>query len=173
MGDRSYTTVRAWPWPGENALPPSARDALAANGFAGIDQAIDRQLGDAAIVDGDALSGPILTVVDEEANGGIEGYRDLIEALHEAGIFVYASNGAGGDYDAEWEYSAPGDEPIARALCEAAGETVISARDLLQESKRSAPSATDLATVDDAVLGRAARRLLTDPALPKAVIEAV
>lgn len=173
MGDRSRTTIRAWPWPGENALPPTARDALAANGFSGIDQAADRQLGGAAIVDGDASSGPILSVVNQEANDGIEAYRGLIEALHEAGMFVYANNGAGGEYDAEWEYRAPGNDPIARTVCEAAGETVISARDLLEESKRSAPDATDLATVDDAILGRAARRLLTDPPLPTAVIEAV
>jgi hypothetical protein len=146
---------------------------MAIHEFDGVDRVSDRQLGGAAILDGDASTGPILTVVDEEANYGIEAYRELIDELHEAGLHVYAINGAGNEYDAEWEYRAPGKPPRSSVLSEAAGESVITARCLLAESRQRAPDASDLAGVDDTILADAARRLLAEPGVPKAVLEAI
>lgn len=173
MGDRAYTTVRAWPWPGEDALPQEARDALAATELDGIDAATDGELHHASLVEGNESSGLILTIVNEEANYGIEAYREIIAALHAAGLNVFATNGAGGDYDAEWEYSPAGQEPVVRTVSEAAGETVIGAAGLLERCKDSVPDAADLTSVADAVVGAAAKHLLAEPDLPQAVWDAI
>ena len=57
MGDRTYTTVCAWPWPGEHNLSVKAREELGIYGFAGIDDAPGRQLRDGALLEGDENSG--------------------------------------------------------------------------------------------------------------------
>lgn len=173
MGDRSYTTVCAWPWPGEDALPEEAGAALAAAGLAGIDATADRTAGDGAIADGDQSTGPILAIVDEEANYGIEAYRELVDALHEAGMNVFATNGAGGDYDAEWEYCPAGGEPVTRRVLEAVGGTAIGAEDVLAEMRERDGAVADLASAEDAAVGLATKRLLADPGVPEVVRRAV
>jgi hypothetical protein len=169
MGDRTYTTVCAWPWPGEHDLPAEAREELDVHGFAGIDGAPDHQLRDAALIDGDDSSGTIFVIVDDEANYGTEAYRTLIAALHDAGLNVYATNATGGDYGPLWEYHAAGGTTIQRAMSEHGGFTVIGAGELLGECKRFEPDATDLADVDDAIVGEVAKQALAAPDLPHAV----
>ena len=172
MGDRAYTTVHAWPWPGEHELPQKACDALAAHNMSGIDEAGQCGLRNGSLLQGDEESGVIFEIVDEDANYGTEGYRALIDALHEAGLNVYAGNAGGGEYDAGWEYHPAGGETIARGMSESLGATVISAGELIEGCRSSAPDAKELTDVDDATVGAAAKRLLVEPELPHAVLAA-
>ncbi len=169
MGDRTYTTVCAWPWPGEHNLPVKAREQLGIDGFAGIDDAPGRELRDGALLDGDERSGTILAIVDEEANYGTEAYRALITALHDAGLNVFATNATGGEYDPLLEYHPAGGAVIERGMSEHGGFAVIGAAELLGECKRLEPDATDLADVDDAIVGEVAKEALAAPDLPHAV----
>lgn len=175
MGDRSYTTVHAWPWPGETNLSAQAREELAAQGLSGIDQTPPKMpILDAQLLEGDEQSGVILAIVDEQANYGTEAYRALIGVLHDAGLNVYATNASGGEYDACWEHHPAGGEMIAQAMSEAQGATVISASELLEECGRMAPETgtpQSLSEVKDALAGAAAKRLLVEPELPRAVWE--
>jgi hypothetical protein len=180
VADRSYTTIRAWPWPGEDQLPQTVRDALTAHEFEGLDADgvlapdADRDpcASRAVLVSGDESSGVILTITGLEANGGIEAYRDLIDALHDAGLNIYAQNSAGDEYDGEWEYRPSGGEPTARTIS-GGGDTVISAEELLAHCQTANPDAKDLTGIGDATVGAAAKLLLADPQLPRAVIAAL
>jgi hypothetical protein len=169
MGDRTYTTVCAWPWPGERNLPVAAREELGVYGFAGIEDAPDRQLCEGELLDGDDRSGTIFAVVDGEANYGTEAYRSLITALHDAGLNVYATNASGGEYGSLWEYHPAGGATIERPMSEHGGVTVICAAELLAECWRSEPGAVVLTDVDDAIVGEVAKQVLADPELPPAV----
>ena len=55
------------------------------------------------------------------------------------------------------------------AMSEHGGFTVISATELLDACKRLEPGAADLADVDDAIVGEAAKEALAVPDLPRAV----
>jgi hypothetical protein len=171
MSDYTYTAVYAYPWPGERSLPAQAREELAAHGLAGIDDAPQHRLRNGELFDGDEESGVILAIVNEQANYGTEAYRALIEALHDADLNVYANNRGGGDYDAGWEYHAADGKVVQHSASEYLGRTVVSAGELLEECKLDAPDATELAYVKDAIVGAAAKRALTEPALPRAVRE--
>jgi hypothetical protein len=74
----------------------------------------------AAVLPGDRDSGPILAIVDEDADYGIAAYGELIAALTAAELHVYAGNQAGGDYGAVWEHHPrPGLRlPVERRSCE-------------------------------------------------------
>jgi hypothetical protein len=177
MADCAYTTMRAWPWPGEAQLPQTVHDALAALELAGVatdGTVTETSTGTTAwLHDGDDASGRILALENNLASGGIEAYRELIDALHDAGLTVYATNDRGDDYDGEWEYRPAGGDPIARTVT-ASGETVIAAGELLSHCQTSAPTLKALADVEDAVVGAAAKVLLLgEPVLPKAVIAAI
>src|ERR1039458_5785014 len=137
MGDSSHTTVLAWPWPGEHNLAPQVRTKLDAHGLSGIDEKPRKiPFVEAQLHDGDQQSGVILAIVDEHADGGTEEYRELIQALHEAGLNLYATNGAGDEYDARWEHHPAGGEMTTRYMSEAHGMTVLSAGELLEECRR-------------------------------------
>ncbi len=173
MGDRASTTVLAWPWPGETNLPEEACRALAEHGIDGIDQAPDRTSKDASLLDGEEHFGVILAIADDEANYGTEAYRALIGALHETGLNVFAKNGAGYEYDPGWEFHPAGGEMIQRGMSAWLGATVISAGELLEACRAAGSDATELADVDDGPVGAAAKRLLAEPELPRAVWEAM
>ena len=90
MPDPAYTAVYAWPWPGEDQLPQGARDALAAHDLAALLHARAADVQRARLLGVEDASGAILEIVDEEADAGREGYRDVISALRDAGLNVYA-----------------------------------------------------------------------------------
>jgi hypothetical protein len=177
MGDSSHTTVLAWPWPGEHNLTPQVRKELDTHGISGIDEK-PRKIPcvEAQLHDGDQQSGVILAIVDEQADCGTEEYRELIQALHQAGLNVYATNAAGGEYDARWEHHPAGGEMITRYMSEAHGMTVISAGELLEECRCATQPGEPPQTLDgveDALVGAATKRLLVEPKLPRAVGEAI
>jgi hypothetical protein len=166
MSDLSMTEVRAWPWPGEQQLPERARAALAAKRISGIDRAPGREQQNAVLIDGDEQTGVILRIVEEEADGGIEEFRELIEALHEAGLHVHAINQPGRSYSSELEYREPGQPARSKPLCPTSAVAVLSASELLEAC---ASTGVALESVDDRLLGQAAKRLLAEPVLPAAV----
>jgi hypothetical protein len=171
MGDRTYTTVLAWPYPGRARLSPEVLAELERhNALPAEDAPIAADhLGHtgAAVLAGDAHSG-ILAVVDEHANYGTASYAGLIRVLAAAGLHVFARNDAGGDYGAGWEYHPPrgnGAQPERRRSDR--GELVVSACDLLEPGERT-PS-----DVPDAILAARTRRLVSYPAgIPRAVLAA-
>jgi hypothetical protein len=119
-------------------------------------------------LEGDEQSGAILRILDEDAAGGTEKYRALIDVMREAGLNVYPRNSAGHEYD-RYEYHPAGGEVIEREISPWPGAPVISASELLEECRPSASGAGELAELDDATLGPAAKRALTDPQLAAAL----
>ena len=102
MGDYANTILLAWPYPGERALPEPLRDLLAADCWLpDLDEAVlEIEENYSVVLAGDADSGPILAISDTEANDGTGRFSDLIAALTDAGMSVYAANQAGDNYPA-------------------------------------------------------------------------
>jgi hypothetical protein len=172
MGDRAYTTLLAWPYPGRERLPRRALDELARHdALPDSDTPISLPyLGSngAAVLPGDRDSGPILAIVDEDADYGIAAYGELIAALTAAELHVYAGNEAGGDYGAVWEHHPRASLrlPVERRRCDR-GELVVASSDLLESGERT------LAEIPSEVLAIRATRLLTPPdGVPEAVMVA-
>jgi hypothetical protein len=106
MGHRAHTTLLAWPYPGREQLPQRVLDDLDRNdALPEDDTPIDEQyLVDrgAVVLAGDERSGPILAIVDEQADDRTAAYAGLIAALTGARMHVFAGNDAGRDYSAGW-----------------------------------------------------------------------
>ena len=172
MGDRAYTTLLAWPYRGRERLPCRALDELARHdALPDSDTPISLPyLGGngAAVLPGDRDSGPILAIVDEDADYGIAAYGELIAALTAAELHVYAGNEAGGDYGAVWEHDPRAGLrlPVERRRCDR-GEIVVASSDLVENGERT------LAEIPSDVLAIRATSLLTPPAgVPQAVLAA-
>ena len=172
MDDRAYTTVLAWPYPGRERLSPEVLDELERHDALPPEDApiVAGYLGHAgaAVLAGDAQSGRILAVVDEQANYGTAAYAGLIRVLAASGLHVFAGNEAGGDYGASWEYRpARGNGARPERRRSDRGELVVSACDLLMPGERTP------ADVPDAILAARTRRLISyPPAIPRAVLTA-
>jgi hypothetical protein len=173
MGDRAFTTLLAWPYPGREHLEPEVRARLEAACFLPESDAPEEEpywLGDdgAAVLAGDAHSGRILACIDAQANYGTAAYADLIDVLSAAGLHVYAGNDAGGDYGAGWEYHpAAGTGRGAQHRRCYHGELCVTASDLIAQGQQ------DVVDVPDHELAARTRRLLAAPAgIPPAVLAA-
>jgi hypothetical protein len=166
MGDYANTILLAWPYPGEQALPDELRDLLETEAWLpDLDSPVaELEENETVVLAGEEHSGRILAISDTEANGGTARFSDLITALTNAGMSVYAANDAGDDYDA-WNvyYLVGADGHVTeqhRSMV--AGEIVVSASDLTGADEY-------VAQLDDGELGARARRLLDHPPLPAAV----
>ena len=167
MGDYASTIVLAWPYPGENALPDTLRDLLAADGWLpDLDTPCDTPGDDDAVVlEGDSDSGAILAITDTQANDGTAAFSEIITALNDAGMSVYAANHPGDNYAAWSVYHLLGDEGRVtehqRRFVD--GEIVLGAGDLTGRDEY-------VAQLSDSELAARTRRLLDHPPeLPAAV----
>ena len=173
MPDGSHTTVYAWPWCGRDALPEAARDALDACGVAPLLRDNTRaETLETRLLDDVEHSTRILMIVDQEAVGGRYAYNDLIAALHDAGLSVYAKNDSGSEYDAGWELRPAGRQVAERSTCEVFGITMVSGGELLEACRYAGPSVKNLADVPAAALRSAVLELFVEPDLPRAILEA-
>lgn len=170
MGDRAYTTLLAWPYPGREHLPADVVDALQRDDLMPESDLPDRDedcFGDGSyVLTGDAESGLILKIVDCEANYGTCAFAELTGLLTAAGVSVWASNEAGGDYGASWEYHAGAPDTAASGGRMDRGELVLAANDLLSGDE------TCLDGVSDSDLAARTRRLLALPDAIPAVVKA-
>ena len=172
MGDHAHTTLLAWPYPGRQRLPRRVLDELERHDALPPSDDPTRQdfLGDAGVVvlAGDERSGLILAVVDEQASHGIAAYRNLIQALTDAGLHVFAGNDAGARFGGCWEYHPPRGNGARPQRRRRAGDVlVVSAFDLLEAGERT------VADVPDKVLAARTRRLVGYPnAVPAVVLGA-
>lgn len=161
MGDRAYTTLLAWPYPGREHLPADVVDALRRDDLMPESDQPDRDedcFGDGSyVLAGDADSGPILKIVDCEANYGTCAFDELTGLLTAAGLSVWAANEAGDDYGASWEYHAGAPDTAVSGGRMDRGELVVAAGDLLSGDE------TRLDEVSDSDLAARTRRLLDLP----------
>lgn len=171
MGDRAFTTVFAWPYPGRDNLPAAVLNELHAHDQLPVDDTpLDEWYGGdgTAVLAGDQQTGLILAIADQEANYGTGAYSELIAAFGEAGLQVYAGNDAGGDYGASWEYH-PADrtgELTVEWRRWNEDEFVVGRRNLLTDGRRT------LSEIPDQTLAAAVRRLLLAPtAVPDVVLK--
>lgn len=165
---RSEITILAWPVSGRRNVPPAARAELRDQGI-GLDGRPGALGAFACLRERSDGRGRVLQITDPEAKAGLERYRLLIDALADGGLHVYAADDGSGDYDAEWEYHSPGQPRIART-CNSAGETTISAAELLDVCRREDAALVATATIADVAptaLGDAARRMFAAPPVPK------
>ena len=99
MGDLVRITLLTWPYPGRWELPCPVLEELERHHALppSDDPTAEDYLGDAGVVvlAGDERSGLILAVVDEQARHGIAAYRNVIHALTDAGLHVFAGNDGG------------------------------------------------------------------------------
>jgi len=172
MGDRAYTTLLAWPYPGRDQLSPEVLDELGRHDALPVNDApiAADYLGHtgAAVLAGDERSGRILAVVDEQASYGTATYAGVIAVLGAAGLHVFAGNDAGGDYGACWEYHLAARQRVpagAASLRPRRARRV--ACDLLEAGERT------VGEVPDTVLAARTRRLISYPGgIPRAVLAA-
>jgi hypothetical protein len=165
---RSEITILAWPVTRRDHIPSAARAELRSEGV-GLDGEPGGSGASACLRRRSDGRGRVLVFKDPEAKGGLERYRQLIEALVEGGLQVYGVDGGCEDYDAEWEYHAPGEPRIART-CNSAAETTISVGELFDACRQADTTLAESATVADVApteLGAAARRLFAEPPVPK------
>lgn len=173
MPDGSRTTIYAWPWRSIGAIPDDARDALETSGVAALlGDGTRTETLEARLLDDVENSTRILMVVNEDADAGRYAYHDLIAALHDAGLSVYARNDSGSEYDAGWELRPAGGQVVERSMSEVFGITLVSAGELLEACHHGDPAAKTLADTPTAVLRSAVLELFVEPALPRAVLEA-
>lgn len=169
MGDfRSEISILAWPVNRRAHIPVVARAELRSDGITLDGQTAASGASGCLRRRSDADGGGILEIKDPSAKGGLERYRQLIEALSEGGLYVYAVDGGCEDYHPEWEYHSPGTPRVARG-CNSAGETTVSAREVLDACRQADATLADSATVadvDGAALGEAVRLLFCEPPVP-------
>jgi hypothetical protein len=155
------------------AIPDDARDALEVCGVAALlrDDTRTERL-EVRLLEDVEHSTRILMVVDEDADSGRYAYHDLIAALHDAGMSVYAKNDSGSEYDAGWELRAAGGQVTERSMSEVFGITLVSGGELLDACRHAAPGAKTLEYVPAAALRSAVLELFVEPDLSRAVLEA-
>ena len=68
-------------------------------------------------------------------------------------------NEAGSEFDPGWEYHALGGPVVERSMSRHLGVTVLSAGELLEECRRAAPDAKELADVEAGIVHAAVERL--------------
>lgn len=166
MGDYANTLLLAWPYPGERALPDAIRDLLEMDFWLpDLDHPVDG-LGDdeAAVLAGDDDSGPILAISDTQANDGTERFRELIAALTEVGMSVYAANQAGDNYPAWNVYYLANANHVQQHRYFVDGEIVVNASDL------AAPGELFSNLSDSDLASRTREMLDHPPGLPAAVL---
>jgi hypothetical protein len=172
MPDASNTTVFVWPWRGTAALPDAARAVFDARGLSELllDGVRTETLEVRGLAD-DEEPDRILMIHDENAAGGRYAYHDLIEALHDGGVNVYARNDKGAEYDAGWELRPSGGKMVERSMSEVFDVTMVSGGELLEECRRHVPGARTLSDIPPTELRAAVLELFVEPDLPRAILE--
>src|ERR1700733_3359087 len=168
MPDASNPTVFVWPWPGTDALPDDARAVFDARGLSELLlDGVRTETLEVRVLADDKEPDRILMIHDEDATGGRYAYHDLIEALHDGGLNVYARNDTGAEYDAGWELRPSGGTMVERSMSEVFDVTMVSGGELLEECRRDVPSARTLSDIPPTELRTAVLELCVEPVFPR------
>jgi hypothetical protein len=155
MPETSFTRLSAKPFPNE----PSQRlqRALAEHDVDAEALLARRDSGRAELAT-DPRDGVVLfTISDPEASDGIENFRELLEALIEAGAGVYAYCDVGTEYPGAVEHHPIAGE--AMRLTWADGQPLLDEDTLRDTACDRAEDRRPLAQLDDAAVGAAAKGL--------------
>jgi hypothetical protein len=153
----SETQIRAWP------VPPGDLATQLSN-------IVEEDHGAVRNLEG---VGRVLSIDEDETPEGIDGYADVVETLHEAGLNVYARNLAGDGVAAriEW-WPADGDrrrrriDPVSRGIV--IGREDVETAVLAIGGDPDAPLAPE--KLDDTQLATVFRVLLAEPELPAGLL---